>query len=101
MIMSLNLQESQEELGIESKPNFIAGVMPVLVLSLAASAEQEMLTIGKYDISFSLQANGPYQIDAMQENDTYQVIINDSSHHAVIYLSESQDIGFAGDNKYS
>ena len=54
-----------------------------------------MLTIGKYDISFSLHANGPHQIDATQENDTYQVIINDSSHHAVIYLSESQNIGFA------
>jgi len=54
-----------------------------------------MLTIGKYDISFSLHANGPYQIDATQENDTYQVIINDSSHHAVIYLSESQNIGLA------
>ncbi|NTV27756.1 MAG: hypothetical protein HGA93_03635, partial [Methanothrix sp.] len=61
---------------------------------MASSAEQEMLTIGKYDISFSLQANGTYQIDAMQENDTYQVIINDTSHHAVIYLSESQNIGF-------
>lgn len=54
-----------------------------------------MLTIGKYDISLSLHANGPYQIDTTQENDTYQVIINDSSHHAVIYLSESRIIGFA------
>jgi hypothetical protein len=26
--MNLNLQESQEELGIESKPNFIAGFIP-------------------------------------------------------------------------
>ena len=45
-----------------------------LVLSLAASGEQEALTIGKYDISFFLQADGSYQIDARQENDTYQVI---------------------------
>lgn len=66
----------------------------VFVISLIASAEQEMLTIGKYDISFSLQANEPYQIDAVQDNDTYQVIAKDSRHHAVIYLCPSQSISF-------
>jgi len=73
---------------------FLAIVAAVLIAAATASAEQEMLTIGKYDISFSLQANRAYQIDAMQENDTYQVIINDSSRHAAIFLSESRNIGF-------
>ncbi len=73
---------------------FLAIVAAVLIAAATASAGQEMLTIGKYDISFSLQANRTYQVDAMQENETYQVIINDSSRHAVIYLSESQNIGF-------
>lgn len=80
---------------MRASPILLLVLCHVLVLPLAASAEQEMLTIGKYDISLSLDAKIPYQIDATQENDTYQVIINDSSHHAVIYLSESQIIGSA------
>jgi hypothetical protein len=78
---------------LRASPILLLVLCQIVLLSFAASAEQEMLTIGKYDISFSLQARGPYQIDAVQENDTYQVIINDSSRHAVIYLSESRNIG--------
>ena len=91
MLICWNSQEEQE---MRASPILLLVYAGIVMLSFVASAEQEMLTIGKYDISFSLQANGPYQIDAMQENDTYQVIINDSSRHAVIYLSESQNIGF-------
>ena len=87
---------TQEELGNESKPNFVAGVVPdcgVILCSICRARDAD--GIGKYDISFSLQANGPYQIDATQENDTrIQAIINDSSRHAVIYLSESRNINF-------
>ena len=40
---------------MRASPILLLVLCHVLVLPLAASAEQEMLTIGKYDISFSLQ----------------------------------------------
>ena len=77
-------------------PILLLALCQFLVLSLAASGEQEALTIGKYDISFFLQADGSYQIDARQGNDTYQVSINDSGSRALIYVAESPEIGFEG-----
>jgi len=66
----------------------------LMVLSLPSSAESEMLTAGKYDVSFTLNATDDYSIDWAEENATYQIFINDSIHDAVIYIEEADSIGF-------
>jgi len=65
-----------------------------MALILPSCAGGEMLTIGKYDISFYLNSSDPYSIDAGEEDGSCQAIINDSRHKAVIYIEEAECIGF-------
>ncbi|GEM_PF-7026030 len=65
-----------------------------MALIMPSCAGGEMLTIGKYDISFYLNSSDPYSIDAGEEDGSCQAIINDSRHKAVIYIEEAECIGF-------